>query len=663
MEQDHSRLRELFVAACDLPEQKQIALLDDQCSDDPKMKEELLLLLCSDAKSSGIFSDEQTTNGIQFELDTVADAELPQKIGQYEITRVLGKGGMGVVYLAQQHNPRRDVAVKVIRSGMIGPELVKRFEVEAAVLGRLTHPGIARIYEAGLFVDNESGHERPFLAMEYIDGLPLRDFVKQKNPTKRKRLQLLVQICEAIHHAHRRGVIHRDLKPGNVLVKPDGQPSVLDFGVARATSLDSEEPALQTRVGQLIGTLPYMSPEQVSGKSKDVDTRSDVYSLGVMAYELLANELPYDLKNAGLLKAAKIIAQDDPTPLSSINREFRGDLNTVVLKSLEKEPDRRYQSAKSLGDDLQRYLGDQPVSARPATTLYQLKQFSKRNKALVTGFLVSIGLLVAGVIGTTIGMVNARNEAARKDAVNDFMRDILIAEDRASGNPNIKMVEVLRDAAASTPERFRDYPELEAEVSFLLGTAFKKLTMFRDATPLLRRAFEIHKSELGLSHASTRQTGAALASLMANRDAAATRDLANELLDNTPITELQSRDALVLRLAIGKALYRFNELDEAEKAYREVLAVASEGNQAIRTETGMRLAVVLNAKARRGMSEDSEKDTGEAIELMRGSLRNSSLAFGEGHIKTLQTKIISMCPQNTCSRLSNCKGSTAPPWI
>jgi len=329
---------------------------------------------------------------------------------------------MGTVYEAEQESPRRTVALKVIRAGYLSPQLLKRFEHESQVLGRLQHPGIAQVYEAGTVVEEPGSENRatpsratPFFAMEFIKGVPLTDYAASKNLGTRERLELVARICDAVYHAHQKGVIHRDLKPGNILVDESGQPKILDFGVARATDSDIQQTTIQTDIGQLIGTVPYMSPEQVGGDPDELDTRSDVYALGVIAYELLAGRLPYDLTKRIIHEAVRIIREEEPTRLSSINRTLRGDVETIVAKALEKDKARRYQSAESLASDIRRYLTDQPITARPAGTWYQLKKFSQRNKALVGGVAVSFVILLGGLAGTAWQADEATKQARRAD--------------------------------------------------------------------------------------------------------------------------------------------------------------------------------------------------------------------------------------------------------
>ncbi|HWA15099.1 MAG TPA: serine/threonine-protein kinase, partial [Gemmatimonadales bacterium] len=333
----------------------------------------------------------------------------PTTIGRYRITGLLGEGGMGAVYRAEQDLPSRTVALKVIRPDLVSPALVRRFSREWEVLGRLQHPGIAQIYEAGTA---EGPHgPQPFFAMELVSGTSLDDYAREHALTVTQRLELFARICDAVHYAHQKGIIHRDLKPKNILVDDSGQPKILDFGVARIADEENQQ-TRQTTMGQLIGTLQYMSPEQVHADPAAIDTRSDVYSLGVMLYQLLAEQLPYDISRHVLHEAAWVILQVDPAPLSSINRNLRGDVETIVGKALEKEKERRYSSAEELASDIRRYLKNEPISARPASTWYQIRKFGQRNRALVSGLALAALILVIGTVVSI--MLAVRATAAEK---------------------------------------------------------------------------------------------------------------------------------------------------------------------------------------------------------------------------------------------------------
>ncbi len=317
----------------------------------------------------------------------------PPTIGRYRIVGTLGEGGMGTVYEAVQDHPNRTVALKVIRADHVSPELIRRFEFESEVLGRLQHPGIAQIYEAGTAIGPDG--TQSFFAMELVRGQSLTGYAESRGLDVQQRLDLFARICDAVHYAHQQGVIHRDLKPANILVDASGQPKILDFGVARLTNAD-EKATSQTTAGRVLGTLQYMSPEQVNADPMEVDTRSDVYSLGVILYELMSGKLPYDLTKKMIYEAARVIMVDDPTPLSSINQRLAGDVEIIVGKALEKERERRYDSAAALANDIRRFLHDEPILARPASAIYQLQKFARRNRALVGGVVLAASMLVVG---------------------------------------------------------------------------------------------------------------------------------------------------------------------------------------------------------------------------------------------------------------------------
>jgi len=353
--------------------------------------------------AAGNAEDSEPTTASAAHKDSGSHAH-PAVIGRYRILRLIGEGGMGAVYEAEQSQPRRIVALKIIKPGMASPELVRRFGQESQALGRLQHPGIAQIYEAGT-VDTGFGPQ-PYFAMELIDGSTPRDHAEAHHLNTRERLEIMVKICEAVHHAHQRGLIHRDLKPANILIDKTGQPKVLDFGVARVTDSDSRA-TVQTDLGQLVGTLAYMSPEQVLADPLDIDTRSDVYSLGVILYEFLSGRLPYTISKK-LHETIQTIREEDPLKLSAVNRTYRGDIETIVAKALDKDRTRRYASAAGMAADIQRFLKDEPIVARPPSASYQLQKFARRNKALVTGVAAVFVVLVGGIVAFRSQAVRAR---------------------------------------------------------------------------------------------------------------------------------------------------------------------------------------------------------------------------------------------------------------
>lgn len=402
-----AKVQQVFHEARALNEKSRSTYLDKACRGDKRVREEVESLLNVDSKPGTDFMDKPAL-GEDFRAAAAdprnenQDTTMPEAIGHYRIIRRLGEGGMGIVYEAEQKNTGSIVALKVIRSGAASREILRRFEHEALVLGRLRHVGIARVYEAGI---HRSGNlSVPFIAMELIEGRSLLDYVNTAEPDVPTILSLFAMICDAVHHAHQKGVIHRDLKPSNILVDCTDQsvvPKILDFGIARVTDADTLVATMQTQAGQLIGTIKYMSPEQAAGDPADIDTRSDVYALGVILYELLTRQMPYEIDRKLIHEAVRVIREDEAKPLSSVSRLFKGDLTTILGKALDKEKSRRYQSASELAADIRRYLSSEPIAAHPHSAIYQIRKFARRNRGLVAAVALVFVLLVSGIITTT----------------------------------------------------------------------------------------------------------------------------------------------------------------------------------------------------------------------------------------------------------------------
>jgi len=529
------KIEEAYHAALAVPESERVIFLKSACADDESLISEVQALLAQPTGGASFLEApavEVAAQSLAMSAGAGAGAESssspgatrlperarPETIGRYRVIRLLGEGGMGTVYEAEQEQPRRVVALKIIKPGYATAETLRRFQHESQALGRLQHPGIAQIYEAST-ADTGFGPQ-PYFAMEMIRGQALREFAETRHLDVRERLRLMAKVCDAVDHAHHRGVIHRDLKPGNILVDETGQPKILDFGVAHVTESDVQL-TRTTDVGQLVGTLAYMSPEQVSGDPQVLDTRSDVYSLGVILYELLAGRPPYHIGKKPVHEAIQTIREEEPEHLSSIQRSYRGDVETIVAKALEKDKARRYASAAELAADTRRYLADEPILARPASASYQLQKFARRHKALVIGAMAVVLALAAGAIASTVELVRARAEKRRADAeaataqaVNDFLRDDLLAQassERQGGpgtklDPDLKVRTALDRAAARIPGKFAHQPEVEAAIRDTIGQTYSELGLYPEASRHLELALELERRVLGTENPKTLRT-------------------------------------------------------------------------------------------------------------------------------------------------------------
>lgn len=336
---------------------------------------------------------------------------VPDRIGGFRIVSPLGAGGMGIVYAAVQDQPRRTVALKILRPDLLSEDIQRRFDTEAEVLGRLQHDGIARIYETGR-IETPFGSQ-PYYAMELVEGVEIVDFAERRDLDHEARVELALGLVDAVHAAHMKGVIHRDIKPANVLVTEDGRVKVLDFGLARLT--DAAHDAMRTMTGQLVGTLNYMSPEQAEGLNDAIDVRTDVYSLGVIIYQLLSGELPIETKGVPLAEAVRFIRDRDPKKLGQLVPELRGDLELIVDKALAKDVGRRYESAAALAVDLRNFLRHDPVSARPSSGFYRLSKFARRHRVIVASCaVVLVFVAIASVVSLRYAL-EAQREAERAE--------------------------------------------------------------------------------------------------------------------------------------------------------------------------------------------------------------------------------------------------------
>lgn len=545
----------------------------------------------------------------------LASASGPGRIGPYTILDLIGEGGMGAVYLAEQERPRRMVALKLIRPGLMTPRMLRRFEHESEILARLQHPGIAQIYEAGS-ASTGSGVQ-PYFAMEYVRGTPLTAFADEHKLSIRQRLAMFVRICEAVHHAHQKGVIHRDLKPGNVLVQlAEGQtsrggaagtggtggritdiaqPKILDFGIARSTDGDLETRTMQTEAGQLVGTIPYMSPEQVSGDPNAIDTRSDVYTLGVILYELLSGRLPHAVSDKTIPEAVRTISHSEPAPLGSLDRTLRGDIQTIVGKAMEKDRSRRYQSASDLAMDIQRLLRDEPILARPPSRVYLFRKFAARNRAVVVGACTAVALLIGGIAATSVQAVRAehararaREEADLARSANEFLTGMLAAANPEEGNERELTVREMVDRAAELLERQEGTtttnPRVAMSLHSTLSTTYRTLGRAAEAVSQAERAVALAESTAGID----------------------------------PTEAIDARRTLAIGLAeLGK-------LEESERMTRDCLA-------ALESRLGPHALETARARGELGRVLLESGNLAEAEPTLRTALEDLCTAEGERH--------------------------------
>ena len=495
-------VREVFDVAASISDAGgRAAYLDEVCGSDSNLREEVERLLAIDAETNP-FLDEPLA-----QLDSAIRGQdrIGDTIGPYRLLDRLGEGGMGTVYLAEQSEPvARKVALKVVKFGFDTRQIIARFDSERQALAVMDHAGIAKVYDAGSTDDG-----RPYFAMELVEGVPITEYCDQRRLDPRQRLALFVSVCEAVQHAHQKGILHRDLKPSNILVTElDGEPlpKIIDFGLAKAIGQPLAKQTALTLFGQVLGTLQYMSPEQTGLSSHDVDTRADIYALGVLLYELLTSTTPLshgEIHGAGVARvlelireheppypskrlqtvAATVAAQRDTLP-GQLQRLVTGDLDLIVMKALEKDRERRYDSASELAADMARYLSNDPITARPPTASYRLRKLAAKYRVpatLCASFVVLVAL--GALVSTTLWFravraeSHAREQAAIASEVTRFLsHDVLKQADPAlTPDRSVKLRTVLDTAAEPLRDRFAGRPQVEATDHLTLANAYRAL--------------------------------------------------------------------------------------------------------------------------------------------------------------------------------------------
>jgi serine/threonine protein kinase/tetratricopeptide (TPR) repeat protein len=615
----------VFTEALRFQDQERTAYLERACGGDVELRRAVEALL-QEYDQVGDFL-EISPNAAQTKARAeAAGIEKPgDRIGRYKLLQQIGEGGWGVVFMAEQEEPvRRKVALKVVKPGMDTKNVIARFEAERQALALMDHPNIAHVLDAGA---TENG--RPYFVMELVRGTKITDYCDQHSLTTDDRLKLFIQVCQAVQHAHQKGIIHRDIKPSNILVTTSGEgkplPKVIDFGIAKATTgLRLTDKTLFTAFEMLIGTPAYMSPEQAALTSLDVDTRTDIYSLGVLLYELLTSTTPFDtreLLKAGLDEVRRVIQIEEPVRPSTrlrtmiaadltmagrcrqveppkLIRSLKGDLDWIVMKALEKDRTRRYQTATGLAEDIQHYLADDAVSARPPSAFYKLQKVVLRNKLLFAGIGIIVVLLITGLgIATWLlaGENRARHEAgialaqaeadkkiaqtqaAKSHEVTQFLEDMLqgVGPSYARGRDTAMLQEILDRAAKRVGNDLTNQPEVEAEMRGLIGQLYYQIGKFPESEQMLRTALAINRKLHGAESAES---------------ALSLNDLGMVFWKEGKLTDAERADheALTIRQhifgtnnadtarslnALGSIYTDENRFTEAEPMIREALAI------------------------------------------------------------------------------------------
>jgi len=547
----------------------------------------------------------------------------------FRIIRPIGAGGMGRVFEAEQLEPRRRVAIKRVREGPFADgSRLKLFQREIEALARLKHASIAAIYASGTTPDLS-----PFFAMELVDGVPLIDFARSHRLRRPDRLQLFLRVCDAVTYAHQRGVIHRDLKPTNILVEPDGTPKVLDFGLARIEDPEFSAQSLDTDVGRIRGTLAYMSPEQARGIADQIDTRTDIYSLGIVLFELLTERLPFDLKGLPLPEAVRVICDRQPPRPGDLDHSLRGDLETIILKAIEKDATRRYDSVAALREDIALHLSHRPILARPPTIGYQLRKLVARH-TLASALTSALILLVVGsAVFATVQAARLRRERNKALAIAKYTQQMLEwFEPSKAKRGEVTLREVLDQAAGRIDSALGQQNEVAGSLHATLGNGYVTLGAYDLAESHLRRALELQRAALGDENLTVADTSHDLARALKNQGKYsgaeayynAAKVIRQELLGDRDLTVAASlNDIATLRILEMRSA-------EAEPLLRQALEIHRAHPEADPADLAAGLTNLGLVMFRQGKYSDADSMLHEALDIrirVRGTADPETATF------------------------------------
>jgi serine/threonine protein kinase/Flp pilus assembly protein TadD len=583
MNTNFERLRQIFLAIVDQPSCEWEARLDQACGDDLALRRQVSLLFKEYAEGEGILDRPRADSTATACFETWSEGP-GTVIGPYKLMEQIGEGGMGLVFVAEQQHPvRRKVALKVIKPGMDTRWIMARFEAERQALALMDHPNIAKVHDGG-----ETAGGRPYFVMELVKGVPITEYCDDNKLIPRKRLELFLTVCEAVQHAHQKGIIHRDIKPSNVLVTShDGKPvvKVIDFGVAKPIGQQLTDKTVYTQFAQLIGTPLYMSPEQAGESSLDVDTRSDIYALGVLLYELLTGTTPFDkkrLNQASFDEIRRIIREEEPpkpsTRMSTVSqgattasekrgsdprklsRLFRGELDWIVMKALEKDRNRRYETASAFAADVRHYLSDEPVQACPPSVSYRLQKFVRRHKGPVSAASAILLVLLVGIVGTTTGLVLALAAERRTATERDEKEEARRQTRQALNTMTDEVVEKLLGKQAQLTDESREF--------------LKKVLAYHEAFAAAKADDPEGRQSRAEAYSRVGSIRMALGEIReaeaAYHDAVA---IQQQLADEFPDRPEFRQGLATSHGQLGDALTFLGRTEEAEEAYREALAL------------------------------------------------------------------------------------------
>ncbi len=564
------RLKELFGEALERPPAERETFIEVAAGGDDALAQEAKALLDAHARDGGFVEEIVAAEARDLVAPERAADFAGRRIGAYELIRLIGAGGMGTVFLARRADAEyeAEVALKIVRPGLFSEEILRRFRAERQALANLNHPGIARLLDGGTTADGV-----PYLVMEHVKGLPIDEWAARKAPGIAERVALFRHICDAIQYAHRNLIVHRDVKPANILVTEEGEVKVLDFGIAKF--LGEEETGL-TRTGERVLTPDYASPEQIRGAP--ITTATDVYSLGVVLYRLLTSRHPYAFGSGRASEIERVVCETEPDRPSAAEARLRGDLDNIVLKALRKEPERRYASVEQLSEDLRRFLEGEPVRARRDTVGYRGAKFLLRHRAGAAAVGLVILSLAAGLVMSMRSARAARVEAQKAEEINAFLKEILGAASPWRDGSQVTVKEVLDRASQRIDSELAGQPEVEAGVRRTIGETYAGLGMYEPAELQLRKALERTRRVRGPVHDEVADSLEALAALRTNRgDTAAAEAPAREALAMRRTLHGEKHETVAAAWnRLGNVFQARGELDFAEEAQRTAVRIYRE---------------------------------------------------------------------------------------